>query len=124
MVSVAVDKDGDWSVEESLDELAQLAGTAGAKVVGRLSQKLPTPSKTHYLGKGKLEELLAAKESSGYNVVIFDDELTPLQQRNLEDTLKVKVIDRVALILDIFARHAQTHEGKLQVELAQHQYLL
>ena len=93
-------------------------------MVGRLSQKLPTPSKTHYLGKGKLEELLAAKESSGYNVVIFDDELTPLQQRNLEDTLKVKVIDRVALILDIFARHAQTHEGKLQVELAQHQYLL
>jgi len=125
LVAVAVDRASDgWSVEESLKELAQLAGTAGAKVVGRLAQRLHTPSRTHYLGKGKLEELSAAKESNGYNLVIFDDELTPLQQRNLEDALKVKVIDRVALILDIFARHAHTHEGKLQVELAQHQYLL
>jgi GTP-binding protein HflX len=124
-VAVAAGKPSDgWSVEDSLGELAQLASTAGAEVVGSLIQHLHAPSKTHYLGKGKLEELSAKRESADYNVVIFDDELTPLQQRNLEDTLKVKVIDRVALILDIFARHARTHEGKLQVELAQHQYLL
>ena len=85
---------------------------------------MPQASKTHYLGKGKLEQLLTLKDSAKYNVVIFDDELSPLQQRNLEETLEVKVIDRVALILDIFARRARTHEGQLQVELAQHQYLI
>jgi len=106
-----------------MEELAQLAGTAGADVVGRLIQRLPTPSKTHYLGKGKLDELLSLKDSAHYDVIIFDDELSPLQQRNLEDALQVKVIDRAALILDIFARRARTHEGQLQVELAQHQYL-
>ena len=113
-----------WSVEDSIEELAQLAGTAGAEVVGRLKQQLPKPSKTHYLGKGKLDELLALKSSTNYNVAIFDDELSPIQQRNLEEALKVKIIDRAALILDIFARRARTHEGQLQVELAQHQYLL
>ncbi|MCJ7426241.1 MAG: GTPase HflX [Dehalococcoidales bacterium] len=107
-----------------MDELAQLAGTAGARVAGKLIQRLPWPAKTHYLGKGKLEELIALKGSLNYTVAIFDDELTPLQQRNLEEALKVKVIDRVALILDIFARRAHTREGQLQVELAQHQYLL
>jgi GTP-binding protein HflX len=76
------------------------------------------------MGKGKLEELIALKGNLKYSVVIFDDELTPLQQRNLEEALKVKVIDRVALILDIFSRRAHTREGQLQVELAQHQYLL
>jgi len=76
------------------------------------------------VGKGKLAELVALKESTDCNVVIFDDELSPLQQRNLEQTLEIKVIDRAALILDIFARRAKTHEGQLQVELAQHQYLL
>lgn len=113
-----------WSTEDSLDELAQLAGTAGAEVVGKLVQRLPRSSKTHYLGRGKLEELIALKASTGYSVVIFDDELSPLQQRNLEGALEVKVIDRVALILDIFSRRARTREGQLQVELAQHQYLL
>jgi len=113
-----------WPVEGSLDELAQLAKTAGATVVGRLTQRLPVPARTHYLGKGKLEELAALKNSKNYNVVIFDDELSPLQQRNLEEALDVKVIDRTALILDIFARRAHTHEGKLQVELAQSEYLL
>jgi GTP-binding protein HflX len=107
-----------------MDELALLSGTAGANVVGRTTQKLPVPSKTHYVGKGKLEELIAQKDKVDYDVVIFDDELTPLQQRNLEEALKVKVIDRVALILDIFAWRARTREGQLQVELAQHQYLL
>ena len=113
-----------WPVEASLEELTQLAGTAGVDVVGKLVQRLPTPSKTHYLGKGKLDELLSLKDSTNYNVAIFDDELSPLQQRNLEDVLKVKIIDRATLILDIFAKRARTHEGQLQVELAQHQYLL
>jgi len=113
-----------WSLEQSLDELAQLANTAGAVVVGRLTQKLHQPSKNLYIGKGKLDELIELKDSSGANVIIFDDELSPLQQKTLEEALKVKIIDRVALILDIFASHAQTHEGKLQVELAQHEYLL
>jgi len=111
-------------VEDSLDELAQLAATAGADVVGKMVQRLPRASKTHYVGKGKLEELISLKESTGYSVAIFDDELSPLQQRNLEDALQVKVIDRAALILDIFSRRARTREGQLQVELAQHQYLL
>ena len=93
-------------------------------MLGKLIQRLPVPSKTHYLGKGKLDELLSLKNSVNYNVVIFDDELSPLQQRNLEGILQVKVIDRAALILDIFAKRARTREGQLQVELAQHQYLL
>ncbi len=92
--------------------------------MGKLVQHLPVPSKTHYIGKGKLEELLLLKDRLNYNVAIFDDELSPLQQRNLEETLQVKVIDRAALILDIFAKRARTREGQLQVELAQHQYLL
>jgi len=120
----AKENKGNWSAEASIDELAQLAGTAGAEVVGKVIQRLPVPSRTHYIGKGKLEELSSLKGSVNYDVVIFDDELSPLQQRNLEDALQVKVIDRVALILDIFARRARTHEGQLQVELAQHQYLL
>lgn len=107
-----------------MNELAQLADTAGAEVVGKLIQRLPKPSKSHYLGKGKLEELAILKEKTHYDVVIFDDELSPLQQQTLESTLKVKIIDRVALILDIFTKRARTREGQLQVELAQHQYLL
>ncbi len=125
LVAVSVDKTGDnWSMDESLNELARLAGTAGAVVVGRLTQRLHLPSKNLYIGRGKMDELVELKESSGADVIIFDDELTPLQQKNLEEALNVKIIDRVALILDIFARHASTHEGKLQVELAQHEYLL
>jgi GTP-binding protein HflX len=116
-------RDG-WDVEVTLDELAQLAHTAGAKVVGKIVQRLPVASKTHYIGTGKLSELNVLKSSTNFNVAIFDDELSPLQQRNLEESLQVKVIDRAALILDIFARRARTHEGQLQVELAQHQYLL
>ncbi len=113
-----------WSVEASLEELTLLADTAGASVVERLVQQLPVPSKTHYLGKGKLNDLLSLKDRLKCDVVIFDDELTPLQQRNLEELLQAKVIDRTALILDIFARRARTHEGQLQVQLAQDQYLL
>ena len=112
------------SSEDSLDELAQLAGTVGAQVVGKAIQTLPVPSKSYYVGKGKLAELQSLRETVGYDLVLFDDELTPLQQRNLEEALEVKVIDRPALILDVFARRARTREGQLQVELAQHEYLL
>ena len=114
----------DWSVTDSLEELSYLTKTAGANVVGMLTQKLDAPSPTYYIGKGKIEELISLKEQTPYDTVIFDDELSPRQQRNLEEALGVKVIDRSALILHIFARKARTHEGKLQVELAQHQYLL
>jgi len=124
LVAVATRGSSDsWPTADSVAELAQLADTAGANVVGNLIQRLSTPSKTHYLGKGKLEELKALRATAHYDIVIFDDELSPLQQRNLEEVLTVKVIDRAALILDIFARRARTREGQLQVELAQHQYL-
>jgi GTP-binding protein HflX len=115
---------GRQSAENSIEELAQLAYTAGAEVVGRIVQSLPEPSHDCYVGRGKLQELLALKGTVDYSVLILDDELTPNQQRTLEETLQVKVIDRAALILDIFSRRARTHEGRLQVELAQHQYLL
>ena len=114
----------DWPVTDSLQELSHLTKTAGANVVGMLTQKLDAPSPTYYVGKGKIEELINLKEQTPYDTVIFDDELSPRQQRNLEEALGVKVLDRTALILHIFARKARTHEGKLQVELAQHQYLL
>ncbi len=109
---------------ESLDELAELARTAGAEVVGRTSQKLEHPHVATYVGKGKVEEVAAQRKELGANVVIFDDELSPSQQRNLEKALGTKVIDRTALILDIFATRAHTREGGLQVALAQMQYLL
>ena len=113
-----------WSVKDSLEELSYLTRTAGANVIGMLTQNLDTPSPTYYIGKGKIGELISLKEQTPYDTAIFDDELSPRQQRNLEEALGVKVIDRTALILHIFARKARTHEGKLQVELAQHQYLL
>jgi GTP-binding protein HflX len=92
--------------------------------VDKIIQQLPAPTHDYYIGRGKIEELQALKNTEPYTLVIFDDELTPNQQRNLEEALEVKVIDRAALILDIFAKRARTHEGRLQVELAQHQYLL
>jgi GTP-binding protein HflX len=107
-----------------LEELAQLANTAGAVTVGQVIQQLPAPTHDYYIGRGKIDELLALKSTNPYTVAIFDDELTPDQQMNLEEALEVKIIDRAALILDIFAKRARTHEGRLQVELAQHQYLL
>ena len=112
-----------FSLQDSVDELAELAKTAGAKVIGVVSQQLErrTP---YYVGKGKLDEIKDQIEEGHASVVILDDELTPTQQRNLENALNVKVIDRAALIIDIFARHAKTKEGRLQVELAQLEYLL
>jgi GTPase len=117
-------RQGAWPIESSMDELQQLASTAKAEVVGRVVQKLEKPSSTHYIGSGRLQELVELKETLNYDTAIFNDELAPRQQRNLEEALNVKVIDRTALILDIFARSASTSEGKLQVELAQHEYLL
>jgi len=113
-----------WALNDSMEELSQLAMTAGAEVLGRITQKLEMSSPSYYLGKGKLQDLISLKGRYPYTVVIFNDELSPRQQRNLEEALKVKVIDRTALILDIFAKRANTREGQLQVELAQHQYLL
>jgi len=113
-----------WSVEDSLAELAQLAWTAGVRVVGQTYQKLERINPATFIGPGKVEELKAMKEALGCNLIIFDDELSPRQQRELEKALKVKIIDRTVLILDIFARHARTHEGRIQVELAQYQYRL
>ena len=110
--------------EESIEELSELARTAGAEVVGRTTQKLDHPVAATYIGSGKVDEVAEEGKRLGANVVIFDDELSPSQQRNLEKSLGVKVIDRTALILDIFATRAQTREGGLQVALAQHQYLL
>ena len=113
-----------WSAQASMQELAMLARTAGAEPVEQMIQRLPHPDPHGYLGKGKLEELIAARETLDYRIALFDDELTPAQQRTLENALSVKVIDRTALILDIFAQRARTREGALQVALAQHEYLL
>ncbi len=113
-----------WSIDSSMEELNQLSRTAGAEVVGNFVQKMEKPSSTYYLGSGKMQELIELKSDLNYDTAIFNDELAPRQQRNLEEALGVKVIDRTALILDIFARSARTSEGKLQVELAQHEYLL
>ncbi len=113
-----------WSEADSIRELAQLAETAGAEVVGETIQRLQSPHPAHYVGSGKLEEIAEQTAELESNLVLFDDELSPSQQRNIEKALKVKVLDRTALILDIFAGRAQTHEGRLQVELAQLEYLL
>lgn len=122
---VAIDRPGTtWEVRDSLEELARLAESAGVEVVGSLTQKLSQPLGGTYLGKGKLEEVKELRETLNYDLVIFDEELNPNQQRNLEKVLDIKIIDRTALILDVFARRAQTHEGRLQVELAQLQYRL
>jgi GTP-binding protein HflX len=112
------------SMEDSLAELHQLALTAGAEVAGVLTQRLDHPDPATFIGKGKVEELKALQLERGADLVIFDDELTPTQQRNLENALRVKIVDRTALILDIFAQRARTREGQLQVELAQLEYLL
>ena len=113
-----------WEVQESLAELARLTASAGAVVVGNLSQDGPSRSPRLYLGKGKVEELRALGREQRADVVIADDNLSPAQERDLSKALGLKVIDRRALILDIFAQRARTREGKLQVELAQLTYQL
>jgi len=113
-----------FEVDESLDELGRLAESAGAEVVGRMTQDRPAPTPGLYFGKGKVDELRDWSERQGANLMISDDPLSPIQERNLGGSLKMKVIDRTALILDIFAQRARTMEGKLQVELAQLSYWL
>ena len=116
-----------WSMADSLAELALLADTAGLKVIGALEQRLERPNPATLIGAGKVEELVALQADTGAGVIIFDEELSPAQQREIEKAVRndnVKVLDRTALILDIFAQHAHTREGALQVELAQLQYRL
>lgn len=125
-VLVGVDNGkSEWPIEESMDELERLAHTDGAEVVYRLVQRLERPVPKTFIGSGKVEELVSVVRNLDADVVIFDDELTPSQQSNLERAVgrDVKVIDRTALILDIFGEHAKTNEGRLQVQLAQLQYV-
>ncbi|MCI9208065.1 MAG: GTPase HflX [Adlercreutzia caecimuris] len=125
-VIVGVDRPGlEWPLESSLAELERLADTAGADVVASTMQRLDAPNPRTFVGSGKAEEIAELARSSEADLVIFDDELTPSQQANLEKVMdkSVKVIDRTALILDIFALHATSKEGRLQVRLAQNQYL-
>src|SRR5438105_8955615 len=110
--------------EDELAELRELARTALVEPIGELVQHRPRPERRTYLGKGKLEQLKRAYRESGAEVLVVDDELEPAQQRMLEDTLQARVVDRTQLILDIFAQHAISAEGKLQVELAQLEYNL
>ncbi len=126
-ILVGVDRPGsEWAIEQTLDELERLAQTAGSVAVARTTQRLDKPNPRTFVGAGKAEEIGQLCRSFDATLVLFDDELTPSQQSNLEKVVggKVKVIDRTALILDIFAMHATTKEGRLQVRLAQNKYLL
>ena len=125
-VLVGVDRPGqEWTLESSMAELERLAWTAGADTVAQTTQRLDSPNPRTFVGSGKAEEIASLCRSFAADVVIFDDELTPSQQSNLETVVgkDVKAIDRTALILDIFALHATSKEGRLQVRLAQNQYL-
>lgn len=117
---------GDWTIQESLAELERLTQTDGAEVVAQVTQRLDRPVPKTYIGSGKVKEIADMISALDADVVIFDDELSPSQQSNLEKAFKepTKVIDRTALILDIFGAHARTREGRLQVQLAQLQYVL
>ena len=117
--------DAVWDVETSLAELADLARTSGLDPVDQISQRAAHPDPVHYVGKGKLEEVKERAALDAIDVVVIDDELSPRVQKNLEDELGGRrIIDRTTLILDIFAQHARTHEGRVQVELAQYEFLL
>ena len=111
-------------IDDHLDELARLADTAGAEVVGRTVQRIEAPTPTFYLGQGKVEELKGTLSGAGATLVLFDEPLSPVQGVNLEEALGVRVMDRTEVILDIFATRARSHEAKMQVELAQLEYLL
>ncbi len=124
MVGVDSRRSDHWNIDASLEELSQLAVTAGAMPLARVKQRLRHPDPNSYVGKGKLEQIVEMRDELRATVAIFDDELTPAQQRTLEQRLGIKVIDRTALILDIFAQRARTREGVVQVALAQHEYLL
>jgi len=124
LVAVDTGADAGWEADESLNELAALVETAGAEVVGMMTQRRETVHPQWYVAKGKTEALKAAKGATGFTLLVTDDELSPKQQRSLEGVLDVKVLDRSGVILDIFAQRAQTHEGRIQVELAQLEYQL
>ncbi len=113
----------DWPIEDSIAELNELATTAGLEPIEMVTQNRETPNKLSYIGKGKLEELNILVKDEDIAVAIFDDELSPIQQRHLENTLQIKILDRTSLVLDIFSQRAQTKEAQIQIELAQLDYL-
>ena len=123
---IGLEKDGvsKWDLHDSLDELRELANSAGAEVVDTVTQKLQKPTAPYYIGRGKAESIKESCQDQQVTSVIFDDELSPAQGRNLENLIARKVLDRTQLILDIFAQRARSREGRLQIELAQLQYLL
>jgi GTP-binding protein HflX len=124
LVGVEMKSRRGWASQDSMDELSELAVTAGGEVVGDGLQKIQAPCASTFIGRGKAEEFAELCRKAEVDTVIFDDELTPAQSRNLEKLFNCKVLDRTALILDIFAQRARTREGKLQIELAQLQHLL
>ncbi|MCX8033497.1 MAG: GTPase HflX [Thermoleophilia bacterium] len=124
LVAVDTGANAGWTAEESLQELAALVRASGDEVIGSLVQRRELPHPQYYVGRGKAEELKAAKGALGFTMLVADDELSARQQRCLEELLKVKVVDRSSVILDIFAQRARTHEGRIQVELAQLEYQL
>lgn len=124
LVAVSAKSESDERLEEMMDELAFLTQTLQIDVLGKFTQKLEHPDSKTYVGKGKLEDIQAAVTAEKIDVVVFDDDLSPSQLRNLEKELKVKIYDRSLLILDIFLRRAKTAQAKTQVELARYQYLL
>jgi GTP-binding protein HflX len=125
-VLVGLEKDGvsKWDLRDSMDELRELASSAGARVVDTVTQRLEKPTAPYYIGKGKAQIIKDSFQTQQVTSVIFDNELSPAQGRNLEHLFKRKVLDRTQLILDIFAQRARSREGRLQIELAQLQYLL
>ncbi|HEY4716764.1 MAG TPA: GTPase HflX [bacterium] len=124
LVGVYCSKLSRYNLDESLSELKMLADTAGAEIVDMVTQKMRAPDSRYLIGKGKVAEMVEKVAEKDADIVIFDEELSPSQQRNLEESLNVRIVDRTALILDIFASRAKSREGKLQVELAQLNYLL
>jgi GTP-binding protein HflX len=125
-ILIGLEKQGvsKWDLRDSMEELRELANSAGAEVVDTVTQKLPKPTAPYYIGRGKAELIKESIADQQVTSVIFDDELSPAQGRNLENLLARKVLDRTQLILDIFAQRARSREGRLQIELAQLQYLL
>lgn len=123
---IGLERDGvdKWNLRESMEELAELAESAGAEVAGVITQHLDQPTAPYYIGKGKAAQIASLCSSGHITSIIFDDELSPAQSRNLEEVTSRKVLDRTQLILDIFAQRARSREGRLQIELAQLQYLL
>jgi GTP-binding protein HflX len=123
---IGLEKEGvsKWDLRDSMEELAELASSAGAEVVDTVTQKLQKPTAPYYIGRGKAEAIKDSLQDRQVTSIIFDDELSPAQGRNLENLLARKVLDRTQLILDIFAQRARSREGRLQIELAQLQYLL